>query len=337
VDVDDFASFNALRMMIVGYEVSRAIYVAAKLGIADQLANGPLSAEDLARETGAHPPSLYRLLRALAGAGVFVEGEDRRFALTPISNRLRSDVVGSQRAYALMHHEEQLLAWVDVLETIRTGETAFDRVHGMSLFGYYRQHPDAGARFDAAQRGRTTQVAAAAVATYDFSSCRRILDVGGGLGTLLVAILQRYPAATGILFDAPHVVETAKGVITGEGLAERCEILGGDFFEAVPGGADTLILSDIVHDWDDEPARRILANCRRAIDPSGRLLLLEAVLAERNPPLASTLTDLHMLMVTGGRERTEEELRSLLDPSGFHLARVIPTSSPRSIVEAFPN
>jgi hypothetical protein len=323
-----------LLKMMTGYWVSKALNVAAELGLADLLQPGPRTSDDLATACGAHAPTLYRLLRALASVGVFTEVDERRFALTPLAELLRSDVSGSMRALARMYGAEQYRAWGDLLDSVRTGRPAFDRVFGVSHFDYLAHSPEADAIFNDAMTGWTTQVAEAVVAAYDFAGVDTVVDVGGGYGLLLATILRAHPAVRGVLFDQPHVVKGAEPRLQAAGVAERCATDGGDFFASVSPDGDAYILAQIPHDWDDERCRIILGNCRRAIRPVGKLLVVEQVLPPANEPSFAKWLDLHMLVLLTGRERTETEYRDLHAAAGFALTRVIPTFSGASIVES---
>jgi hypothetical protein len=324
---------DQMARMIVGYWVSRMIYVAAKLGIADRVANGPRTADELAAETATHARSLYRLLRALASVGVFAEGPGGRFSQTPLSDCLRGDAAGSQLAMAVLMGEEHFHAWGDLLGTVRTGRTAFDRLYGQPLFEYLGDHPDAARGFDAAMtaiHGRETQ---ATLGAYDFSAISVLADVGGGNGTNLSGILAHHPRMRGILFDLPHVAERAGAQLKRAGVADRCEVIGGDFFGAVPGGADAYFLRHIIHDWDDERATAILRNVCRAMGAKSRLLVVESVIPAGNEPSFSKLIDLNMMLVPGGLERTAQEYRRLFEAAGLRLTRVVPTAAGVDVVE----
>jgi hypothetical protein len=323
-----------LMQMMTGYWVSQAIYAAAKLGIADLLKDGPKSSDELAHVTGMHAQSLYRLLRALASMGVFVENADGRFGLTPLAEYLRTGVPGSLRAFMLLNSELQYRAYGEILHSLQTGETAFKLVCGQELFPFLTQHPAAAAVFDEAMTGYTTQVSAAVAAAYGFSQFGTLVDVGGGHGILLTTILQANPALRGVLFDLPHVAEDAKQRLAAAGLAERCTSIGGDFFAAVPQGGDAYLLKWIIHDWDEERAVTLLKNCHRAMAENGKLLLIEAVIPPGNAPFFHNFLDLTMLVVTGGRERTGAEYRALLAAAGFRLTQIIPTQSEMSVIEA---
>jgi SAM-dependent methyltransferase len=320
--------------LITGYRLSQMVHVAATLGIADLLASGPKGCAELAQLSGTHAPSLYRALRALAGAGIFREQADGRFALNALAEPLRSDVPGSVRGYAIMQGEGWIWdAWGRALHSVRTGEPAFNHLHGTDFFPYLEQHPEAAAIFNAGMTGRAASADVAVAHTYDFSDVRTIIDVGGGHGLLLSAILEAYPAARGILLDLPSVAAGARERIAAAGLAEHCEVVGGDFFAAVPTGGDCYVLANVIHDWDDDRAVAILRNCQRAMAPGGRVLIIEAVLPTGNEPHPGKIGDLQMLVISGGRERTEAEYRALLAASDFRPARVIPTASPVSVVE----
>jgi hypothetical protein len=326
----------ALLQMMTGYWVSQALYVAAKLGLPDLLVNGPQSVEHLASATQVHAASLRRVLRALASVGVFTEASPDNYALTPLAALLRTGTPDSMRALAIMYAEEQYRAWGNVLHSVRTGKTAFDQQFGMSYFAYLAQHPEADQVFNQAMTGWTTQVADAVIDAYDFSPCRKIVDVGGGYGTLLAAVLRSNQTASGILFDQPHVVTAAKAHLVSTGVAERCQTVGGDFFVEVPASGDTYLLAQILHDWNDERSTAILRQCRRAVPMHGKLLVIELVLPSSEEPFFGKWLDLHMLVLLGARERTAEEYRALLESAGFKLARVIPTRAGPSIVEALP-
>lgn len=325
-----------LLQMMTGYWISKAIYVAAKLGVADHLAGGPRSAEDLAVATQSHAPALYRVLRALASIGVFTEVEPGRFALTPMAELLRSGTPDSMRALAIMYAEEQYRAWGDALYSVRTGQPAFEHAFGMPYFNFFATHPEASQVFNEAMVGWTTQLTDAVVAAVDFSSFGTVVDVGGGHGALLAAILKSSPAARGTLFDLPHVVESAEPFLTAAGVADRCARVGGDFFATIPAGADAYALAQILHDWDDERSLAILRQVRQAIPEHGKLLIVELVLPEGNEPFLGKWLDLHMLVLLGGQERTVAQYAMLLRAAGFELTGVVPTSEPQSIVEARP-
>ncbi|HEX2278303.1 MAG TPA: methyltransferase [Candidatus Tectomicrobia bacterium] len=268
---------------------------------------------------------------------MFVETEDGRFALTPLADGLRSKAPVSWRAFAIFCGESwHWRAWGELLHSVHTGQPAFEYAFGTGAFDYFAAHPEAARIFDAAMTSGGSLQNRAVVTAYDFSAGTTV-DVGGGEGALLTTILGAYPSARGLLFDLPHVIEAATNLIAKAGLEARCDVVSGSFFEQVPVGGSIYILKRIIHDWDDGRARVILKNCRTAMSDSGRLLLIEHVLVPGNAPSWTKLLDLEMLVITsGGRERTEEEFRALLDSAGFALQRVIPTASPISIIEAVP-
>jgi O-methyltransferase domain/Dimerisation domain len=326
-----------LLQMMTGYWVSQAVYVAAKLGIADLLVDGPVGCDDLAAATRTHAPSLQRTLRALASVGVFSEVAPGRFALTPPATLLRSATPDSMRALAIMYGEEQYRAWGDFLHSVRTGQPAFEHQFGMGIFEYYTKNPEASAVFNEAMTGWTARLAGAVVDSYDFSPFGTVVDVGGNQGTLLTAILRSHPSTRGVLFDLPHVVAAAEPVLAKAGVDDRCARLGGDFFEAVPTGGDAYVLASILHDWDDSRCTAILTRCRSAMPAHGKLLIVELVLpAGRDEPFLGKWVDLHMLVMASGRERTAAEYGKLLQVGGFELSRVVPTPAGPSIVEAVP-
>jgi SAM-dependent methyltransferase len=329
-----------LYQIATGYYVSRALYVAATLGVADLLTDGPRPCGDLAQRTGTHAPSLRRVLRLLVSAGVFAEQEDGRFALTPIGECLRSDLPGSFRSTALLFTGPlEWAAWGDLPHTVLTGEPALEHVFGMNSFEYLAQHPDEAASFDDAMAAFTRLVALAAAAAYDFSQFGTIVDVGGGNGALMIGILNANPTLRGIVFDLPRVGERAKLQIAAAGLNGRCEFVGGDFFvDALPAGRDAYMLKHVIHDWDDARATAILKNCHRAVGPQGKLLIVEGVYPPRVDQSAASraaaANDVNMLVCTGGRQRSEAEFRSLFDAAGFQLARITPTLAASSVIEA---
>lgn len=323
--------------MISGFWTARAVYIAAKLGIADRLADQPQTAAELADATGTHAPALYRVLRALASVGLFSEDPTGRFTLTPVGATLRSGVPGSLRAFAISEAgEDHYTAWSDLLYSVQTGKIAFDHVFGVSVWDYYGSHPENAAVFNESMTGITQMVEGAVLEGYDFSPYRKIVDVGGGHGGLLSAILKTNPQSKGVLYDAPSVVEGAKHRLAEAGLAERCDTVGGDFFKAVPEGGDLYLLKWIIHDWDDDRCLTILKNCRRAMPAGARLLLIESVIPPGDTPSLGKFVDLVMLVMTGGKERTEGEFRELLATAGFRLSRVVPTRSPSAVIEAEP-
>jgi hypothetical protein len=317
--------------LISGFWIARCIYVVAKLGLADLIKDQPQTADDLAAATGAHGPSLFRVLRALASVGVITQDDRNRFGGTPLSDTLR-DVPGSIRAFAMTElGEEHYPAWGELLHSVRTGGIAFDHAFGENCWEFFAKHPENARIFNDAMSGMTAQANEALHAAYDFAGIKKIMDVGGGHGGFITSILEKNPEMTGILFDSPQVIEGAK--IAGSPIAERCEVTGGDFFQSVPAGADTIILKWIIHDWNDEQSVAILKNCHAALPANGKLMLVEAVVPATSEPHFSKFIDLNMLVMTGGRERTEAEFRKLYEDSGFKLTRIVPTESPFSVIE----
>lgn len=324
---------DLMNRLIVGYWHSQSVYVAAKLGIAELLREGPRDVDFLAAETKTHPPTLYRLLRALASAGVFEERQSRVFALTPAAELLQSGREGSLRAMALMMGEEHYAAWGDLLESVRTGENAFAKRYGQRVFEYLSEHPEQAAIFDEAMVSVHGRESAAFVDAYDLSEIEVVADIGGGNGNLLSTILKRYPRMHGTLFDLPHVVERANSKIEAAGLSDRLHLVDGDFFASVPSGADAYLLRHIIHDWEDDRAIRILQNIHRAMPADARLLVLESVIPPGNDPSFAKFLDLTMLVVPGGQERTADEYRRLFQSAGFRLTRIVPTTADISVIE----
>jgi hypothetical protein len=324
----------AMLQMIQGFWVSRAIWAVAELGIADLLKNRPMKSEELALAAGTHAPSLYRVLHALASVGVFAEDDAQRFALTPLGQTLRSDVPGSLRLLASeLLGRDHYPAWEQLLYGIETGAIAFDHVFGMSRWQYNVEHPQEAMAFDEAMASFNSIITDAIVTSYDFSSSGTVVDVGGGSGSLLAAILKANPSLRGVLTDLPHVLDGAQRRLTAENVAERCEIVGADFFKSVPRG-DTYLLKWIMHDWDDQSAERILKNCRAAMRPGGRVLLVESIVDPRKGSSLAKFMDLSVLVMTGGRERTEPEYRTLLGRADLKITDVISTGTELSLIEA---
>jgi hypothetical protein len=315
-----------------GIIAAQAIYAAARLGIADLLASGPKSIAELASDSGAHPPTLERLLRALVTLEMFTPTSDGRFCNTPLSETLRSDHPQSQRDGALFLPAPFLWRPLgELYESVRTGEPAFQRIFGQHFFEYLGAHPADAAIFNAAMTHGISWTAPALLAAYDFSRFQQLVDVGGGAGALLRDILAATPKLQGVLFDLPAVVAGASEVLTGD-IATRCRIVGGNFFESVPDGADAYLLKGVIHDWPDDAAAGILRNTRRAMRPDATLLLIENMVDSATSPAG--LVDLVMLVI-GGRERTEADFRSLLAAAGFSLTRIIPAGT-SSLIECRP-
>jgi hypothetical protein len=333
---DETSPRDTLLRMTNAFQVSQAIYVAAALGIADLLEDGPKSTDELAETTGTHAPTLYRLLRALASVGIFIE-TDSRFGLAPPAEYLRTDMPGSLRGFVmLIGHQSFWSSWGHLLHSVRTGESAFRRIHRMTLWEYWADHPEEAAVFDVAMTSLSSGVVDAVVRSYDFSGIGVLLDVGGGEGVLLAAILAANPSLRGILFDQPDVVRTAGALLERAGVADRCEVVSGSFFETVPAGADACLLKSVIHDWDDETAIEILRACRSAMDEGGKLLVVERVIRPANDPDPAKFSDLNMLVIPGGRERTAEDFERLYDEAGFELSGILRTGSPYNIIEGTP-
>ena len=334
---DDFDASVALRDMIMGFRKTQMIYTAARLGIADLLEDGPRSAPDLAGDTRTDPRSLYRLLRALSGLGVFAETPDGRFELAPPAELLRSGSPGSMRGMALLFGDGWMWqAYGEMFYSVSTGLTAFERVHGQSFYEYQELHPAAAAVFDGAMTSFSGLESTAVLKEYDFSGLGNIVDVGGGRGALLAAILNAASGARGIVFDRPELADGAAELMRRAGLANRCDFVGGDFFEGIPDGGDAYIMKSVLHNWDDDSCHSILGNCREAMGPDSRLLVVERVVPDGAGPSEAKLFDVNMLVTTGGLERTEREYAELFERTGFELARIIPTNSPVSVVEGLP-
>jgi hypothetical protein len=318
------------------FMVTRALMVAAELGVFDLMADGPRPVEELAAATGSQAPSLRRLLRLLAAGGALTEVEPGSFGTTELGACLASDHPVSMRSLFRMINGPLLGFAIDGVDhTVRTGERAEEKVLGMALFEFLAKHPEQGALFDAAMTDFGRQFTGAVMAAYDFSGIRRLVDVGGGHGFFLTCVLLANPAMTGMVFDQPHVIEGARVAFAQAGLSDRAEVMAGDFFEAIPPGADAYSFKWIIHDWPEDQALAILRNTRAAIPAEGKLLLLECVLPEGDEPHFGKVLDV-FLMPIGGIERTEAEYADLLDRAGFRLTRVVPTLSPMSVVEAVP-
>lgn len=334
------ASPTTVLDLVFTFANAQVVRVAAQLGLADLLADGPQQLEALAEATHTHAPSFARLLRMLAALGIIAEEPDGRISLTPFGAPLRTTVPNSLRDRVLFAVGDWYWrSWGELLYSVRTGNAAFDHVFGMDTFAYWEQHTEAGAIHDAAFTVMARTTTAPLVAAYDYARFGTVADIGGSEGPLLAGILAANPAVHGILFDLPHVVARATPVLAAAGVAERCAVVGGDFFVSVPAGADGYLLKSVLHDWDDERASAILAQCRTAMTAQTTLLLIERVLPERleagNGAWQAGYADLNMLLYTpGGRERTVGEFRSLLDATGFALQQVIPTASPFCILEA---
>jgi len=318
----------ALTQLMLGSLASQALYVAAKLGVADHLVDGPKPVEELAKATETDAPSLYRVLRALASLGIFTEQGDRVFAMTPAAELLRSDVPNSMRDVAIFWGEDwHWEVWGKILYSVRTGKSAWAQMHGDDVFAYFEKNPEAGSIFNRAMSSFSGVATKAVVDAYDFSSIGTLIDIAGGHGRLITGVLEAYPSMRGVLFDLPHVIAGAQRI-------DRCEYVGGDFFTSVPSGGEAYIMKSIIHDWDDERALKILQNIRQAMRPDARVLLVEAVIANGNNQDFGKLIDLEMLVSPGGKERTAAEYEELFTRAGLRLTRIVPTKSPFSVIEA---
>ncbi|MGW7683759.1 methyltransferase [Kribbella sp. NPDC054772] len=318
------ASRELLRL-IGGYQVSQAISVAARLGISDALAAGPRTLAELAESSGADEQALARLLHALTALGLYT-ADDGSFANTELGAALRVDVPRSVAGWARFvgtgSHWE---AYAALEQCIRSGETAFSIVHGEPVWEYRAKHPDEQDAFDAAMTSMADAVSNAVVTAYDFSRYDSVVDVGGGHGRLLSGILERYPTIHGVLFDQPDVVAGAD--------TEQFQVIGGDFFDSVPAG-DALVLKSVIHDWADAESIEILRNCRRALPTDGRVLLVEQLLDRSPDPVRTAFSDVNMLIMTGGRERTTDQYRALLASAGLTLVDTVATASTTYVIEA---
>lgn len=319
---------------ILGAWVAQGITVAADLKVADALADGPLPIDELARQVGADPDALARLMRALIGEGVFTQRRDGRYALNALGATLRTDtpmsVAGMARMVGHPAHREH---WSALLDAIRTGEATVPKLRGMPGFEYLAANPELGEIFNDAMTNLSEAAVVPLTAAYDFSPYARIVDVGGGHGRLLAAILAATPSVRGVLYDLPQVVEGAPDLLAKHDVADRVEIVGGSFFDSVPAGADAYVAKNVIHDWPDDQALTILRNIRAAAHAGAVLLLAEFVIPERPRQFIGNWTDMEMLMATGARERTEAEYRNLFEQAGFRLSRVVPTVAPISLIE----
>jgi hypothetical protein len=322
--------------LINGFQITQAIHVASTLRVADHLNDGPRSAGELAALTKSHPDSLYRLLRALAAVGVFRESEGRTFALTPMGNCLRTDSATPIGAWAEVVGTPYFWqAWGHLLHSVQTGENAFQNLNGKDVWQFRAEHPEYGATFDRAMTQLSAGNAEAVIRAYDFSRFRHIVDVGGGQGFMLAAILRAHHHIRGTLFDQPDVVAGAKAVLVEGDVIDRCNVVGGSFFEMVPEGADAYLMRVVIHDWEDGEAIAILKVCRRTMPENAKLLLIERLVGPPNEMPATKFVDLNMLVSPGGRERTREEFSDLFAKSGFKLSSVFPAGT-HNVIEAQP-
>jgi hypothetical protein len=329
---------NELIMQLAtGYMASISIHIVAKLGIADLLKNGARSTADLAAATQTNEDRLYRMLRALAGTGIFTEVAARTFALTPAADCLRSDVKGSLRSMAIWIGDPlHFRVYAEMMHSIKTGATTFDHVMGKPVFDYFPTDPAESEVFNHAMTCFSEMVTPAVLEAYDFSGIGTLMDVAGGHGMLLRSILNKYPEMRGVVVDLEHVIRGAKKMPENHALADRCEFICGDFFADVPAKADAIIMKHIIHDWDDPEAITILKNCRKALagKQNAKVILVETVIEPGDRPQLGKFIDLEMLAFTGGRERTEEEFRKLFTTAGLRLNRIISTKAPLWVVES---
>lgn len=328
-----------LQHMVLDVVIARCLYVAAELRIADLMQDGPRSVDDLARETGMHPEALHRVLRTLASVGFFRETEARCFASTRLSECLRADAPGSMLATAEYVGADWVFAsWAGVMATMKNGKTHHENAHGKPFFAWYDSHPEYRRIFDEAMTSMSAMAIPTITAAYDFSTFHSIVDVGGGEGGLLAAILATAGHARGFLFDLPHVITRAEqvGLLYQGDMAARVTLTGGDFFQEIPAGHDAYVLKWILHDWNDADSLRILESCHRAMGGRGTLLIVEMLVGAKNKHSLAKFSDIGMLVLTGGRERSELEFRELLRRAGFALRRVLPTASGYSVLEAVP-
>jgi hypothetical protein len=321
--------------MSTAASVSMIVHAAAKFGLADHLANGPMTAEALAGPTGTHAPSLYRLMRTLSGLGILSEDSAHRFSLTPLGEALKSDAPGAARATILTMAGEQLWLTMQMFPyAVETGRSGWEKATGLSFFDWLERHPAEASRFSEAMRGFHGNEPPAVAEAYDFRPFATIVDVGGATGHMLTTLLGSYTEPRGVLFDLPHCEQNARALIASRALTDRITLKVGSFFESVPEGGDAYLLSHVIHDWNEDQCLEILGNCRRAMRSGGRLLLVETVLPPGNVMHPGKILDMIMLAGLGGQERTEAEYRALLDKAGFQLTRVVPTKSAVSVIEA---
>ena len=327
-----------LYQLATGHYISRALFVAAKLGIADLLKDGPRDHTELAKATETHAPSLRRMMRLLASVGVFAEREDGAFALTPAGECLRTGAPASQRAMVMLFAGNRMHEnWKDLEYCIRTGNPAFRRRGVTDPFRDPLRTPEDDASFDTAMADLTALTAVAVAAAYDFKSITTLIDIGGGNGALMIGILKANPGLRGVVFDQPAAAERARAQIAQNGLEGRCQAVGGDFFKEVTAGGDAYVLKHVIHDWDDDRATVILKNCHKAMTPQGKLLIIEGVYPSRvvwsQESRGAAANDCNMLVATGGRQRSEAEFRSLYQAAGFRLTKIVPTAARVSVIE----
>lgn len=335
----NLASSNAAILNLInGFHVARALYIAARLQLPDLVKGGTSDCKALAALTNTDAPSLYRIMRVLVSAGVFEMDDRDRVSSNPLAETLLKDASGSLRSWAISQlGDDPYKAWGDLMYGVRTGGIAFEHVFGCDSWTYRAAHPESAKDFDDGMASFVGAHNKAVVASYPFTAIRNVVDIGGGDGTLIATLLAAYSAMKGLLFEQPRVIERARQRIADEGLSARCEVMAGDMFKSIPPGADAYLLSRVIHNWDDEHAIAILRNCQRAMEPAAKLLLVERVIPARIEESAATrvlvVSDLHMMVMNGGRERTEAQYRALFEAAGLGLTRVIPTGTAMSVIE----
>src|SRR5215475_10393550 len=338
----DPGAASTIMSMLTGAWAARLVHTAAELGVADLLADGPRGVDFLAAQIGAHIESLARLLRALTAIGVLHESKERSYSLTPLGVTLQSGVPGSMRAWVLLAlSDDQGTAWEALTHSVRTGEHAFRHIFGADMWTRLAERPEAARLFDEAMQSLTQGVNKPLITNYPFEKFGWIVDVGGGNGSLLLPVLERHPAMRATVFDLPHVADATRSRITGAGLSDRCEAVGGDAFVAVPAGADAYVLKGVIHDWEDKEAIAILRTCRAAMSDGSKLILIERILPEQIDPddaltRAKFIHDINMMVNPGGRERTEAEFRALLSQAGLRLTCVLAMPGPLAVMEVDP-
>jgi len=322
----------AMTQMILGYVTAKAVHVAAKLGLADLIAaQGPMDCAALAKRSGAHKESLYRLLRALASIGIFNEDQDGKFSLTPMAECLREDSPDSVKAISLSTGNVFYKAYNEFLYSVKTGEAGFQKAVGLTVFEYLTKDAEEGKIFDRMMTDIHGDETEPMVKNYDFSAFKKVVDVGGGNGSVIRAILSKNPGVKGVIFDLPVVINRTKENLTQMGV-NNCELAAGSFFESVPAGGDAYIMRHILHDWTDEESITILANCKKAMNAGGKVLVVEAVIPKGNDPNPFKWLDLSMLMI-GGKERTKDQFELIFSKAGLKLTRVIPVTPDLCVVE----
>ncbi len=334
----DTSPFERVMQLANGFALSSALYVATKLDVPDLLAQGARPVSELAAATGCNEDALYRVLRVLASVGVFAEGGGR-FALTPVSAALRSNVPGSAREMVLwLGNRFHFHVWAELSFSVKTGRPAVEHVYGKPAFEAMAAQPEVARDFNSGMTCVSRQLAPAVLEVYDFSGLDTLVDVAGGHGFVLCEILRQYPRLKGILFDVQSVVEDPKCAQCLLHVKHRCRTVAGNFFESIPSGADAYYMQHIIHDWDDEPALKVLGNCRQALEgqTNGKLLVVDSVIPQDSQPHFGKLLDLEMLLMPGGRERTEPEFRALFTKAGFQMTRIVPTRGADSVIEARP-